>query len=194
MIDYSWISDREGGQKLEAYIPMKRGRVVDNSGVTVATGVDLGQRDWKEVMYLPISDSLKTKLRLYLEQTGETAKLLLESHPLKITKSEADELDRAVYRQIIARLKTLYNRESKIDFDDLPNGAQTCLASMAVNRGPGFGYLKEEDSPFWEAWRDAWHFAISQDWKGLKNHLNNFPGSKDLMKRRMREAELLNGL
>jgi Bacterial toxin homologue of phage lysozyme, C-term len=49
-IDFDLISELEGGQRLEGYVPLdKQGRPSLNSGVTIATGFDIGQRSPLEI-------------------------------------------------------------------------------------------------------------------------------------------------
>lgn len=57
-VDFDFISELEGGQRLKGYVP-RRG----DSGVTVGTGVDLGQRSGEEIDRLDLPGSLRDKLR-----------------------------------------------------------------------------------------------------------------------------------
>lgn len=187
-VDLEFIKKLEGGQRLIGYVPQEKGKPIGVSGVTVASGVDLGQMSKEEVSYLPISDSLKLKLRLYADVEGGVGMELLKEAPLVLTKPEADELDEVIYSRHISTLVKLYNKFSKVPFDEIPNNAKTALASIAINRGPHFGAVGY-------TWTDVWIAAINQDWKVMKTHLNFFPTTnKGLKKRRMREASLLNGL
>lgn len=61
-IDYSFISQREGGSKLNGYVPAAG---VSKSGVTIATGFDLGARSKSDIDRMRISATLKQKLKLY---------------------------------------------------------------------------------------------------------------------------------
>ena len=54
---YGYVSDDEGGQKLDGYVPR-----AGKSGVTVGTGVDLGQRDADDIRKLDIPPELAEKL------------------------------------------------------------------------------------------------------------------------------------
>ena len=187
-IDLEFIKTLEGGQKLKGYVPQEAGRPIGASGVTIASGVDLGQMSKEEIKYLPISETLKLKLRLYADVEGSVGILLLEELPLVITKEEADELDEAIYSKIIGILGRLYNKFSKVTFQEIPSKAKTALASISINRGPHFGAVGG-------AYTEVWTAAIKQDWKGMITVLNFFPTTqKWIKKRRMREAELLNGL
>jgi len=186
-IDYALISKFEGGQRLEGYIPMRKGEVIGNSGVTIGTGVDVGQMSKGEICALPISETLKEKLLPFGNIVKDAAKAKLDYTPLYITKPEADELDRAVYEKILNILVYLYNRESAVKFDELPEKAQTCIASIAINMGPAF---KNKD-------RLLWDLAVNHEWQELRIYLSDYPvkeNQRELKKRRMREGALLNGL
>lgn len=187
-IDLQFIKSLEGGQRLKGYVPQEAGKPIGVSGVTIASGVDLGQMSKEELKYLPISETLKLKLRLYTDVEGPVGILLLNERPLTITQEEADQLDEAIYSKTVGTLVRLYNKFSTIPFCEIPNKAKTALASIAINRGPHFGAIGG-------AYTDIWTASTKQDWKGTKTVLNFFPTTqKWLKKRRMREAELLNGL
>jgi len=89
-INFRFISDRESGQRLTGYVPHAQG---SNSGVTVATGVDIGQCDQNQINGWNIPATLKAKLLPYVKPlTGQSAQDLLDHQPLTITKDEADVL------------------------------------------------------------------------------------------------------
>ena len=92
-IKWDFISDLEGGQRLRGYVPAA---AVSKSGVTIATGVDLGQRSEAEIDAMAIPDGLKVKLKPYAGLKKLAAVEFLAAHPLTITKDEADALDREV--------------------------------------------------------------------------------------------------
>ena len=50
-IDYKFISDLEGGSKTTGYVPAAS---VSKSGITIATGFDLGQRNESDLKSLKI--------------------------------------------------------------------------------------------------------------------------------------------
>ena len=134
-IDWTFISQHEGGQKLEGYWPGKA-----NSGVTVATGVDIGQRNMFELNRLNLTPDLKKKLEPYLGVKGDAARRLLMERPLKITKMEADQLDQNIKRDILGRFEQLYNQEvmgkpGLKPFSQLPREIQTVIASLVWQYG-----------------------------------------------------------
>lgn len=75
LIDYSFLSAREGGVRLDGYVPAPAD---SKSGVTIATGFDLGQRDRADLSALGLPLSLIDKLAPYLGIARFDAKKLLE--------------------------------------------------------------------------------------------------------------------
>ncbi|WP_441289508.1 pesticin C-terminus-like muramidase [Sorangium sp. KYC3313] len=62
------------------------------SGVTIATGFDLGARGLGDLRTLGLPDVLIGKLTPYLGKKTVTAELYLDRHPLRITRTEADAI------------------------------------------------------------------------------------------------------
>jgi hypothetical protein len=61
-VDFGFISQLEGGQQLVGKVPNAQ---TSQSGVTVATGVDIGQMSVQGIDALDIPSDLKDKLRPY---------------------------------------------------------------------------------------------------------------------------------
>jgi hypothetical protein len=175
-VDHTFISDREGGQKLDGYVPNAGGSM---SGVTVGTGIDLGQRSAAEINALPISDALKTKLAPYAGLTGQAAVDYLTEHPLNLTQEEADDLDDAVRGPLLEDLIRRYNEDSAVPFCELPPEAQTVIASV----GYQYGANLEAEAP------NFWRQVTSQQWQQAIDNLRNF--GDDYPTRRGLEADLL---
>lgn len=183
-IDWAFIYKLEG-RRLEGYVPRGEDHhPLENSGVTVATGVDIGQRDRAEIIRLFIPDELKRKLLPYVLLKGQKALLALKLKPLKITDNEATELDRAIFNVIVNRVEDLYNKDSCIAFDRSPAILQTVIASLAWNFGPNLNKMP-----------DLWSLIVSHDYARLAEFLENFPGKqKELDSRRDKEAALIKKL
>jgi hypothetical protein len=181
-IDYKVIATLEGGQKLKAYIPNNNGKVIGKSGVTVATGVDLGQHRKSAMMKWDIPKSLRNKILPYAGKKKNEALEYLREHPLEITKEEATALDRVLHSNILADLVSWYDRDTKGSrFGELPEEAQTVLFSATYN----MGYVPKAAPRFWGK-------MIEQDWEGASKLLQAWPtSSKGLKNRREREGEYL---
>jgi len=164
-IDYKFLSDREGGQRTKAYVPDP---VNSQSGVTVATGFDLGARSEIDLNRLGLGATLVTKLKPYLGKKKKDAVDTLKQAPLTITLAEAQQIDKASFASHVSDIKRAYDAavgadKTKKKFEDLPSEAQTVIASLAFQ----YGSLSSETPKFWKA-------AVSQDWKETLKILRNF--------------------
>jgi len=132
-IDWRFISDLEGGQILTGYVPDPAGSM---SGVTIATGVDLGQMSADDINALNIPDSLKSKLAPYATRKGQDAVNYLSANPLSITQAEADALDQAVQGPLVDKLRSKYDAAvTSGEFDGLPDQGQTVITSFVTHYG-----------------------------------------------------------
>jgi len=177
-IDYKFLSEREGGSKTIGYVPAAG---VSKSGVTIATGFDLGQRNEADLKKLGLSLALVNKLKPYLGKKSKDAQDALIKAPLMITGPQALEIDKTVKKQHIDRVKRKYNLAvgTKKKFDAIPAEAQTVIVSVSFQYGDG---LDVRTPAFWKA-------AIGQDWKEVSKVLNNFGDAYP--SRRKLEAGLL---
>jgi GH24 family phage-related lysozyme (muramidase) len=177
-IDYKFLSELEGGSKTVGYVPAAS---VSKSGVTIATGFDLGQRKVADLQSLHLGAALVTKLKPYLGMTGEKAQELLKKSPLHITAAQAKAIDKAVKSAHITRLKKKYDTApgNKKKFIDLPSQAQTVIASVSFQYGTD---LVARAPKFWKA-------VTSQDWAAAIKILKTFGDAYPT--RRKKEAALL---
>jgi GH24 family phage-related lysozyme (muramidase) len=178
-IDWEFIASLEGKGVTTGYVPDPTG---SNSGVTIATGFDLGQRNETDLTNLGLSAALITKFKPYLGLKGTAANDYLTKNPLTITAEEAADIDAKVRAQKIPALKQKYinspHNTAKVQFDDLPSQAQTVIASVSFQ----YGDLASRTPKFWTA-------ASSQDWTESVKILRNFGDS--YRTRRNKEADLL---
>ena len=175
-IDWDFISKQEGGQKLNGYHPTMK------SGVTVATGIDLKQKNRAYFENLGVSKETIDKLEPFFGLTGQQAKQ--KAGQLKISKSMADELDQKIkvpYAREVAATYEKFSGGKK--FTDLSRRKQTVLVSVGFQHGSGF-YRADKKTRMdfiQQAGRDEWDAV----YKNLMNFGDNF-GS-----RRKREANYL---
>jgi hypothetical protein len=184
-IDLKFLDDQEGGQYLHGYVPE-----LGKSGVTIATGFDLGQhREYDLAVSYKLPPALLIKLMPYLGMKGEQANLFLIERPLEISKQEADLIDRNIMDWFCARLmsnydKSMYRRECPPTirkFVDLPPGVQTAMYSLVFNMG-----VNTKKYP------RAWHFFNKNWWEWLYKEFYNFGHKMDsLNDRRKREGDLV---
>ena len=179
-IDNAFTDSVEGGQQLDAYVPTNNGVVIDQSGVTVATGVDLGGQTTESLAALGVDQALVTTLTPYLHLTGQDALNAVQNNPLHITEAQADALDNTVRSNILNTVVNSYNNSSDYaDFYQLPGGVQTAIASVAYQYGPGLA----------TATPNFWTQVTTGHWQDAVTNLNDFGDAYDT--RRDREAALI---
>lgn len=177
-VDWSFIQGLEG-RKLKGYVPTdKAGKVFDQSGVTIGTGFDVGQRSLNDLKSMGLPDSLVTKLAPYAGKKRDQAVKALAAAPLRLSSGEVDLLDKIVKKQELNKLVNSYNKSSKTKFEDLLPEQQTILASVAFQ----YGDLAKKTPNFWRS-------VTSGNWNQAHKNLLNF-GDK-YQTRRHKEASLL---
>ena len=179
---YRYVSEKEGGQELEGYNP-EEGVPGANSGVTVGTGVDLGQRDADDIRVLDIPPELAEKLVPYAGHKGEAADKFLEENPLTLTKAEAEALDAAVWKDIVGKVERRYNRAtekngSDVRFADLPDEVPSSIVNIAYVSGDN---LEIETPKFWGD-------VTSQYWRSAASELKDFKFATEGNNKRAKDA------
>ena len=179
-IDWNFISDREGGSRKKGYIPMSNGEVLDSSGVTIATGFDIGQYSENDLIKLGLPEDLINVLAPYCLACGIDAEEAMEIHGApEITDTEAFVLDQASHARTVELLKKKYNDVAQCCFEALHPQIQTAIASVAFQYGTG---LNRRTPMFWKQ-------ITEHDWEGAISNLNNF-GDKYPTRRKL-EAKLI---
>lgn len=180
-IDWAFIGRLEGAGIKKGYVPNPE---TSMSGVTIATGFDLGQRTRAEIAAMDITEDLKNKLMPYCGLRGRDAAGVLAGNPLLLSDDEVAAIDRVVRGAFAGRLAAAYDgaiaANAALDkFADLPGAIQTVIASVAYQYGLN---LKVRTPRFWTT-------LTSQDWPGAVEELRNFGDAYQT--RRLAEASLL---
>lgn len=176
-INFTFIETLEGGKTCSGYVPDAQN---SRSGVTIATGFDIGQRT-PEQLYRLLPRQLAFKLASYCEKTGEKAAAFLASKPLNISESDANTINICYKKTFINSLVQSYNKASNKPFNQLPEQAQTVIASVAFQ----YGNLAKRCPKFWQT-------AVTQNWANMGKELENF-GDR-YPSRRKQEAAYLKGI
>lgn len=177
-IDFTFIARLEGGPATRGYVPDAAN---SRSGVTIATGFDLGQRHLADLQKLGLEAGLVQRLSPYLGLTGQQAVAKLAGLPLTLSAAEAEAIDEAFKLPFIERLATGYAKAGGGDFAALPAAAQTVIASVAFQ----YGDLASRTPNFWKQ-------VVAHDWNAAYGNLQNF-GDRYATRRRQ-EATLLHTL
>jgi hypothetical protein len=175
-IDWKFIGTLEGAGILTGYVPVSK---TSNSGVTIATGVDLGQASEQQIDNWAIDDSLKAKLKPYCGLKKQDAVDFLHAHPLTVTQAECEQIDAVVEADYAMHVADIYDAKSSAPFASIPDRAQTVIVSVAFQYGTNLGTRCPK---FWKA-------CTTQNWAGVVSELENFGDA--YTQRRMKEANYL---
>ncbi len=185
---FSELSRHEGRQRLRAYLPMNNGNVIDNSGITIATGFDIGQHNEHEVKNFNFPKSLEDKLLPFVEATKEDAKALLSlANQTTVTAEEANLIDFRVKGSMLESTINSWNSRRLKDtplFKNLSSAQQTVLLSRTFHQGPGM--------PDRAVSQNFYTAALKNDWVTAEQYLRNYHvTSKYYIRRVGQEADLL---
>jgi hypothetical protein len=183
-IDWTFIGKLEGAGIARGYVPNPD---TSNSGVTIATGFDLGQRSRAQIAGMGLPDALAAKLIPYLGLKGRAALAYLNANPLVLTPEEVAAIDQSVRADFSTRLSGAYDAalaggDDLAAFENLPGPAQTVIASVAYQ----YGLDLQRRCPHF------WSLALAQNWPDVVTELRNFGDAYG--RRRGQEADLLEAL
>ena len=147
-----------------------------HSGVTIATGVDLGQ--FQESHLDPLLGALRAKLDPYIGLKQQDAVTALAKAPLTVTQAEADALDDIFHNVVMGPVEARYYMSTAKQFSSLPDAVQTVVASVAYQYGP-----------LWVHTPKFWATVVHSSWYGMASVLDNF--GDDYKTRREAEAAYL---
>ena len=180
-IDWDFIASNEGN-RLTAYVPLgPTGAVLGHSGVTIASGFDLGQHSVQDLTKMGLDSALVNKLTPYVGLRGSDAKNYLDAHtPVSIIQSEASAINAASHSESLVRLVAQYDAATNTPgaFYGLPARTQTAIADVAFQ----YGNLAGETPIFWSE-------IVSRDWAGAIAELRDFHDEHGT--RRNSEADLI---
>lgn len=157
-IDWHFIGELEG-RKLTGYIPDPDRSM---SGVTIATGCDLGAMRFTDLTKL--GPGLVQLLCAYVGLRGHAAVMALQNRPLTVTDAEADAIDQFTFGNTVEAVRSHYDAETEPhSWDFLPDQAQTVIASVCFQYG----------TP-WLRTPHFWASAVAKDWHLMYNNLKHF--------------------
>ena len=195
------LSQFEGKQMLRGYIPcnLTRGGTANYyggpnperynpmgiSGVTVGTGVDLGQTDIPTLKKIGVCDETIEIVRPYVGKEKKMAVQALHNAPLTISKEVADELDMCMIDHHILIIANRYDRDAgKGAFEKLPWQAQAVITSILYQRGV--------NSP--SKFKSTWQALVNRDWKKAARDFQTSALWNGYMSRRRAEGKILEQL
>lgn len=179
-VDWKFIERMEGTRQ-EGYVPMdKNGNVFGKSGVTIASGFDIGQRSVNGLQKLNFNNTLFNKLQPYCLLKREQAVEQLNQIPLFCTENEVLEINQRVKARSLKLLMNKFDKETNgIKFMQMPCNAQTALASFAFQWGFAFGDRKHPV---------LWNHFLNADYSSAAQYMR---AQQRYSYRRGEEAKLL---
>jgi len=203
MIDYDFINEVlakfEGKGYQRGYIPCKggtyyggtdlpKGEPLGASGVTIATGVDLGQQTREGLRAMGVSGNTLAILDDYIGLRQKSAAQKLKTSPLTITPEQVKEIDEAVHRAYIADAARKFGQER---FEAAPKEVQAVAVSLCYQ----FGTPARQASP---TLGTAWQAMQKGNYLEASAHLTNPTGwsmdHQQYLPRRRQEAALLRAI
>ncbi|MES2090020.1 MAG: pesticin C-terminus-like muramidase [Pseudomonadota bacterium] len=174
-------------------VNQKTGQVVGQSGLTIATGFDVGQLNATDLKRSGIEQGCIDILLPYafLKKTEAVEALKLakkrDGHGPVITKAQADHIDKVVKSDHLRSTRDSWDSlkpHSSPAFEALTAAQQTVLFSRTFHQGKGMP-RRPISQTFYKA-------ALSGDWKAAEQALRAYDFSDPGLKRRVNlEADLL---
>lgn len=171
-IDWKFIGTREG-RLLYGTVPDWQH---SHSGVTIATGFDIGNAS--DATFVQLPKAFAAKLAPYRNLVGIRALTTLHRLPLQITEEEAEIVDAITKEGIVEELERIYGMDAGVPFDGIPSEAQTVIASVTMQYGRP-----------WDKTPHFWKHCCEQNWQQVHSDLLNF-GDKYKARRKV-EADYL---
>jgi hypothetical protein len=157
-IDWIFLGSLEGANIAHGYVPDPEG---SSSGVTIATGIDLGQIS--PTLVESLSTDIRDAIQPYVGLRKNDAVDALKLRPLVLTNAQCDALNQAVRAPIVANLSQHYRHDAGVAFEAIPDAAQTVCASVAYQYGA-----------IWQRTPKFWEYLCRQDWKATIAELRAF--------------------
>jgi len=187
-VDFGSLSQFEGGQKLQGYIPMTKGGVLGKSGVTIATGFDIGQYGREEIKAFGFPEGLEEKILPFAGlRKGDALAVIDLVKALSITSEEANIIDYAVKAKHLGSAIRSWDStrpDSAPAFTELTPAQQTVIFSRTFHQGIGMPSASVSQT-FYSA-------AQAGQWQSAELALRNYNVSAQWYKNRISsEANLL---
>ena len=185
MINWHFIEELEGAAVATGYVPRdKDGKPLGKSGVTIAGGVDLGQRSVNDWRRLAIHDATLEMIKPYCGVKGAAAVALLNERPLVLGEAHVQELDNCLRADFTKTVENRWNAATSVNhgamWDDLSDREQTVIMSVAWQYG----------TP-WKRCPTFWGHATAGRWDDVIAELRDFGDVYPT--RRRKEADYMEG-
>ena len=186
-VNFDFIRKSEGFET-EGYVPRSGEQVLDSSGVTIGTGLDLGTKNMDYFKDFENKETLK-KMEAYFGMQGQEAYDFEQENPLSLTREEAVEVDNYVKGRELESIENSFLALTGKELSSMPPRLQTVIADLQFQYGSNYNRTPK----FREIIKDiAEDPQDAQSYMPLMSELRDFGDKYDT--RRNREADLIQGL
>ena len=176
------------GFETEGYVPRSGEQVLDSSGVTIGTGLDLGTKNMDYFKDFENKETLQ-KMEAYFGMQGQEAYDFEEANPLSLSEEETKALDNFVKGRELESIENSFLALTGKELSSMPPRLQTVIADLQFQYGSNYNRTPK----FREIIKDiAEDPQDAQSYMPLMKELRDFGDKYDT--RREREADLIQGL
>lgn len=182
-----------GGQRAKGYLPIHttgehKGEVIGQSGITFATGFDVGQLDKADLKRYSFPKDIEDKLLPFVSAKKEAARKLLPlAQKTVLSAQQLNLIDfkvKGVHLQSAIRSWDSRKQKGTPSFCELSPAQQTVLLSRTFHQGTGMPTVPVSQK-FYQA-------ALKNSWVAAENHLRSYHVTdKSYLNRVHNEADLL---
>lgn len=186
-IDKNFLIKVEGN-KATTYVPMKDGKPIQQSGVTIGAGVDLGAQTEKGLRDMGVKASTIAALKPFFGKKKDEAVEALDTNgPVTLDDKDLEDLNTKILNKHKKDVKNWYNKNNTVgnEWDDLTDRQQTVALSVEYNHGKGsltsHKFFKD--------------YIVAGRWDKAAEELRNYYSSPSnaLHSRRIKELQYLVG-
>jgi len=154
----------EGRSRNVGYVPSDKNNVpIDNSGVTIGVGFDLGMHNDWELKQMGFSKKIRKKLAPYLGKKGKDAQKIASN--LRVT---GDDYIDIITRPINYKINKIANKYNSVAGNNAFQSLEPEIQKVIFGTIYQMGIEGRTGAP------DFWKQATSKDWTGI---LENLEGS-----------------
>ena len=125
------------GFETEGYVPRSGEQVLDSSGVTIGTGLDLGTKNIDYFKDFENKETLK-KMEAYFGMQGQEAYDFEQENPLSLTREEAVEVDNFVKGRELESIENSFLALTGKELSSMPPRLQTVIADLQFQYGSNY--------------------------------------------------------
>ena len=186
-VNFDFIRKSEGFET-EGYVPRSGEQVLDSSGVTIGTGLDLGTKNMDYFKDFENKETLK-KMEAYFGMQGQEAYDFEQANPLSLSEEETKALDNFVKGRELESIENSFLALTGKELSSMPPRLQTVIADLQFQYGSNYNRTPK----FREIIKDIAEDPQDADsYIPLMNELRDFGDKYDT--RRNREADLIQEL